>query len=537
MLSETYASWLLSVSACCGRDEKPRQGEFGRSMLPSVILTPPVANTPITVLRDQPAYVPPPSAEPLWSNESAYEKPLGRSTSGARPSSSWSRGTLGTPWFSRSSSSRRRPKISGPSNFRHLHSESFQFPEPQPVQKRFSFRPLELGFEAEDKSLSPLLPYFGDGEVDRESQVTPPPRAHTAASSKWDGSSATLGHDRSYSAMSFHIPRRAIGEGSISSENPITPPRIPAKSRARSHTSPTGNVDQIVERIASALIEKEKLQAEIESIIERQSIYISSRPSTAYGIPGMVSSSHVSRSDRAELTMTELEPMPSIPALPDAGPSFAERSSSDGRPHTAPTQGGVNSTPNAHEMPSRDLATAAFSSHPPFSRTQQDSSAITRNFRYDDRYLERPLAPPLPLVLRPPLRKKKSFSRVSNWLFPAGGDDGDVPHRRDMSVNSITNAPRPIRGGEGFYQSVAPPRHSAGSDSSSLRTWETTTSEEEEERQTVPTTTVSSPVVQSTPKQTPVIERTAKFTWGRASNGLGVTPVQGPRPQSVGVAF
>ncbi|KAK0627510.1 hypothetical protein B0T14DRAFT_535305 [Immersiella caudata] len=519
MLSETYATWLLSVTACCGRDEKPRQGEFGHLMLPSVILTLPVADKPIIVLRDQPAYVPPPSAGPLWSNESTYEKPLGRSISGARPSSSWSRGTVGTPWFSRSSSSRRRPKISGPSNFRHLHSESFQFPEPQPVQKRFSFRPLELGFEAEDKSLSPLLPYFDDGEVDRESQVTPPPRAHTAASSKWDGSSATLGHDRSYSAMSFHIPRRAVREASISSENPITPPRIPLKSRARAHTSPTENVDQIVERIASALIEKEKLQVEIESIIERQSIYISSRPSTAYGIP-------------------ELEPMPSVPALPDAGPSFAERLSSDGRPHTAPAQG-VNSTPDVNEMPARDLAMAAFNSHPPFSRPQQDSdSPITRNFRYDDRYLERPLAPPLPLVLRPPLRKKKSFSRVSNWLFPAGGDDNAAPHRRDMSVNSVTNAPRPIRGNEGFYQSVAPPRRSADSDSSSLRTWETTTSEEEEERQTVPTTTVSSPIVQSTPKQTPVIERTPKFTWGQASRGLGVkTPVQGPRPQSVGVAF
>lgn len=286
MLSETYASWLLSVSACCGRDEQPRPGEFGRSGYRAPLLTPSVVDKPIIVLRDQPAYVPPPSAEPLWSNESTYEKTIGRSTSGARPSSSWSRGTSGTPWFSRSSSSRHRPKISGPSNFRHLHSESFQFPEPQPVQKRFSFRPLELGFEAEDKSLSPLLPYFDDGDVDRDSLVTPPPRAHTAASSKWDGSSATLGHDRNYSSMSFHIPRRPVREGSISSENPITPPRIPTKSRARAYTSPAPNVDKIVERIASALIEKQKLEAEIESIIERQSIYINSRPSTAYGIPG-----------------------------------------------------------------------------------------------------------------------------------------------------------------------------------------------------------------------------------------------------------
>ncbi|KAK0645663.1 hypothetical protein B0T16DRAFT_457672 [Cercophora newfieldiana] len=518
MLSETYASWLQSISACCGRDEKPRRG---------------VADKPIVILRDQPAFVPPPSAEPLWSSENAYEKSLGgRSVSGARPSSSWSRGTVGTPWFSRSSSSRRRPKISGPSNFRHLHSESFQFPEqPQPTQKRFSFRPLELGFEGEDKSLSPLLPYFedgnGDGYVDRESQITPPPRAHTAASSKWDGSSATLGHDRSYSSMSFHIPRRhgPVREGSISSENPITPPRIPVKSRARAQTSPTGNVDQIVERIASALIEKERLQSEIESIIERQSIYINSRPSTAYGIP-------------------ELEPMPSIPALPDAGPSFAERLSSDGRPHTAPTQG-INSTNNTNthdDMPPRDLATAAFNSHPPFARTHQDfsSSPIQRNLRYyDDRYLERPLAPPLPLVLRPPLRKKKSFSRVSSWLFPDGVDSPPTRTRRDMSVNSVTNAPRPIRGNEGFYQpaTVGSGRGSVDSDVSSLRTWETTTTEEEEEeRQTVPTTTMSSPVVQSTPRETPV----AKFTWGYAqaqASGGGGVKVQGPRPQSVGVAF
>jgi len=238
--------------------------------------------------------------------------------------------------------------------------------------------------------------------------------------------------------------------------------------------------------------------------------------------------------------MVELEPMPSIPALPDAGPSFAERLSSDGRPHTAPAQGINGGTAiNTDDQPSRGLAAAAFNSHPPFARTRQESSPSPRNYRSDDRYLERPLAPPLPLVLRPPLRKKKSFSRVSNWLFPAGADGkDDFPHRRDMSVNSVTNAPRPIRGNEGFYQSVAPVRGSIDSDSSSLRTWETTTTEEEEERQTLPTTTMSSPIVQSTPKHTPVIERVAKFTWGQTNGGLGVkTTIQGPRPQSVGVAF
>ena len=69
--------------------------------------------------------------------------------------------------------------------------------------------------------------------------------------------------------------------------------------------------------------------------------------------------------------------------------------------------------------------------------------------------LERPLAPPLPLVLRPPLRKKKSFSgrRVSRWLFPApaGGEEVQV----QGVGGSVTNAPRPVRGGEGFYQSFS----------------------------------------------------------------------------------
>jgi len=244
--------------------------------------------------------------------------------------------------------------------------------------------------------------------------------------------------------------------------------------------------------------------------------------------------------------------MPSIPALPAAAPSFAERLSSDGRPHTAPSQAVKSSThnnSNANDLASQDraleLAAAAFNSHPPFATAQiGPSPAAPRSFRSDDRYTERPLAPPLPLVLRPPLRKKKSFSRVSNWLFPASGerqhdDSTDLPHRRDMSVDSITNAPRPIRGDEGFYQSIAPPRGSVDS-VSSLSTWQTTTTEEEEERQTVPTTTWSpgsSPVVQSTPKQTPVAERTAMFAGNGGLPAKSANAVQGPRPQSVGVAF
>lgn len=243
------------------------------------------------MLRDQPAREAPPSAEPLWTNETSYEKPWdGESSRGRRrPSSSWSRATSGTPWFSKSSSAtRRRPKISNPSNFRHLHSESFQFPPaepalPAPVEKRSSFHPLELSYQSREHTFSPLLDFFA---VD-DDPVTPPPQAHTSPT-RWDRQHPrpTLRHERSYSPMSFHIPRKHLRDDSFGSSPSPTPPSIPTKSRARAHTSPSPPpVDALVERIASAMIVKDRLDAEIESIIERQSLYISSRPSTAYG-PG-----------------------------------------------------------------------------------------------------------------------------------------------------------------------------------------------------------------------------------------------------------
>lgn len=78
--------------------------------------------------------------------------------------------------------------------------------------------------------------------------------------------------------------------------------------------------------------------------------------------------------------------------------------------------------------------------------------------------LERPLAPPLPPVLRPPLRKKKSFSgrRVSRWLFPGTEGEGQGV----VVGGSVTNAPRPVRGGEGFYQSVSSSESSESSEES-----------------------------------------------------------------------
>ena len=70
---------------------------------------------------------------------------------------------------------------------------------------------------------------------------------------------------------------------------PLIPPK--AKARARAYTSP--EVDVIKERVASAMIEVERLQKQIDDVIERQTLYTASRPSSpqsmARTMPGKLS--------------------------------------------------------------------------------------------------------------------------------------------------------------------------------------------------------------------------------------------------------
>lgn len=80
----------------------------------------------------------------------------------------------------------------------------------------------------------------------------------------------------------------------------------------------------------------------------------------------------------------------------------------------------------------------------PRTTTPLHSPASTTSYTS---YASLPPPPPLPLLLpRPPLRKKKSFSRVSTWL--SGG------HSRHLSLDSVTNAPVPVTARDGFYQCV-----------------------------------------------------------------------------------
>lgn len=438
------------------------------------------------VVQSPPSYQPRPVAAPQADlSRTAFKDDMPRKSAGSRGTSFSARRAF---W---SDAASRRPQISAPYEFRHLHSGSYHTSRENSSdlprqdghpQRRGSFRPLELSIYMSDGRTSPILPHFDVPRV-----MTPPPPAYFASRTEEDHA---LMRQRSYTSMSFHVPRRHAVDSSPSTTLDEAPPRIPPKSRNRMRAYTATDVDAIKERVASAMIEVERLQKQIDDVIERQSIYTNSRPSTPHSIartmPGEPDIEAGHRHRCLHVFRLELEPMPSIPALPPAAPSFAQRLNSElERPQTAPTKA---EPCVANRTDSR--ATASGGAVTPVS-PRRDT---------------RPLPPPLPLVLRPPLRKKKSFSRVSSWLFP-GSETG-----KDASHDSVTNIPKPIKGRQGFYQCVAAAglqgRRSYDS-LDSLSTWHS-----EEEKQTAPTTWSpgSTPIAkQDEPLPQPPLERSATF--------------------------
>ncbi|KAI1331469.1 hypothetical protein F5Y16DRAFT_268785 [Xylariaceae sp. FL0255] len=462
-------------------------------------------NNVFNVVHEEPTLMPPPDLNPSrWHipEEELKEELAPRKRRG----SGWSSFSARKRLLPSNTSLPRRPHISGPSNFRHLYSESFHFPKngssSHQLQARpISFRPLELNLHLSDTRLSPILPQFDYPSP----PVTPPPRAF-AISSPSDVS-PTMSHQRSYSSMSFHIPRRPVVPGSVfdSPRSDHSTPQRPQPARMRGYTTTSTIsgpiVEELVERVAASILERDRLQEQIEDIIERQSIYISSRPSTAYGQPGPSSLNHSSISLPQQYyltTATEMEPMPEIPALPPNAPSFSERVSSDRSPTTS-----TSATPLPQQQPPKPILTSK-------TRTAYQANS--------SRKIEgRAPPPPLPLRLRPPLRKKKSFSRVSSWIFSGGNVEH---HKRDISLDSLTNAPKPVTGSDGFY-TVAHGRGSSQERSSFDS--ESTVSDWTVEEQTLPTS-----LSPSTPR-----------AWtGTPTFGLREPVVRAvPQRTSVGVAF
>lgn len=174
---------------------------------------------------------------------------------------------------------RTLPVISHPTNFQHMGTGAVNF-----RNSVRSFRRLELSmYESDNNGVSPLLPYF----IGPNPDLALPEPARTR--DVYDDDDGSTLHQRSDSNLSFHIPRRPVGKEdalsiSTSSHSDESPPRIPprAKTRPRAHTYASPSVEAIVERIASAIIEKEILDAEIHSIKSRASMCLSRRPSTCY---------------------------------------------------------------------------------------------------------------------------------------------------------------------------------------------------------------------------------------------------------------
>ncbi|CZS92111.1 uncharacterized protein RAG0_02615 [Rhynchosporium agropyri] len=399
-----------------------------------MFLTPSAVDKPMRIEHHQPRLVPTPIPEPQEGPLTRGREWTTRTKSFASRASS--RGSFSVRRKLNAYNGPRRPRIGHPSNFQHLENAAARR---APGQE--SFRPLELSIYMPENQLSPMLPHFGNiddlsfpSRYSKELPFPPP----------------VLVHSRSDSAMSFCIPRKPVRScsgtpsewsaqfrgrpGSLGAqellaalERPL--PQAPAPARLRAKTEPPN-----YERVKSALHERYELEQrlrDIEEIIEeRKSIYFNSRPNSRLA------------SRPASIYSDSQEPMPAPRLLapfdptPQMDPSFAERVSSPlgQRPEMSPSK-------TVH-IPSRLVpfteASATFTSSSPSSTSPRPA---------------RPLPPPpLPLVLQathPPLRKKRSFSRVSNWLFPASGE-----HSRNISLDSVTNTPKPLTSREGFYQCV-----------------------------------------------------------------------------------
>ncbi|KAH8653934.1 hypothetical protein BGZ60DRAFT_435784 [Tricladium varicosporioides] len=433
-LDDAYRAWLGSAVNCCNSGWK--EGQAPRRDI----------ERPMRIEHHQPRLVPGLVLEPQERPTTRGREWVEKTRDYAARASSRGSFSVRRRLNAYNGPRRQRLQIGAPSDFRHV-----EYAGPR---RTGGFRPLELSIYTEQQ-LSPILPHFGPIEDPSKRESIPdlpyPPSVYA--------------HSRSDSQLSnFRIPRKPVRSSSgtssewtaqfqprpesLSAQELLAKleaelPSVPQPARLRSMTEPPA-----YERIKSALHEKFELERKLkdidEVIEERRSIYINSRPTSR-------------ATSRARSIYSESqEPMPSSPI---GLPTFAERiatsspSNTITRPQTAPASKPVN-------IPSR-LKTFTEASSPFITTT---TTIITAPPRVPSPPPKSPLRavgdpippPPLPLVFvpqttRPPLRKKKSFSRVSNWLLRK---EDQETHSRTISLDSVTNTPKPVTSREGFYQCV-----------------------------------------------------------------------------------
>ena len=297
--SSSYLTWFMPFMACfgsCFRGER-HSGKYpftARGLFHQRLIAKATEKHLSLVVDSQPSLhsttisAPKSIAEQgQWKAKAARKSSASGRTSNSARSWLWSEGLSS------------RPMISAPSGFRHLNSGAPQFPPemyetPAAGQLRPAFRtrddsarsrregqyfrPLELSIYAPSRRISPLLPHFEFPRI----ATPPPPPAYCAEGTNHED--RQLVHQHSFSSMSFHVPRRRPVMAATPCNGDESPPIIPPKSRNRPRAYTAPEVDAIKERVASALIEVEKLQKQIDDVIERQSVYVNSRPSTSHSI-------------------------------------------------------------------------------------------------------------------------------------------------------------------------------------------------------------------------------------------------------------
>lgn len=235
----------------------------------------------------QPRLIPPPLFQPQLQEEHSIRGREWVAGSKSFASRASSRGSFSVRRKLNAYNGVRRPHIGSPSDFRHLDND----PPRRAAPGAERFRPLELSIYMPENQLSPILPHFGNIDdmsiPSRYSKELPFPPA-------------VLTHSRSESSMSFRIPRKPVRSGSgtssewtahfqprpgsLSAQELMAAlekelPKAPQPARLRAKTEPPS-----YERVKCALDERDELEKRLkdieETIEERKSIYLSSRPTS-----------------------------------------------------------------------------------------------------------------------------------------------------------------------------------------------------------------------------------------------------------------
>ncbi|KAG6247002.1 hypothetical protein E4U24_003398 [Claviceps purpurea] len=303
---------------------------------------------------------------------------------------------------SRSDGTSRRPLISAPSDFRHVRSSSHESDMKTSgfgvqsvsrpvgripvvsVTQRNHVRPLEYDAHWPYQRISPTVPRF---ELHRIATSTPPP-AYCAERLE---QAHVWSQQRGYSSKPGQPGRITSAYDDVS--------RIPAKSKYRVRAGAALEVDVIRKCLATDVVKAEKLQGQIEDAIEQEGFYDSSCLSTSHSVA------------------------PTVPApLPPAAPSFAARKDVDvkrAQTLTLKVSGPAGCQRFSHEDRKSSKA------------RQCDAGS---------------LSPRLTLVIRPPVRKRDSFSAMSTRMFP-----GQALVKK-VNVDLTTSKPKSVKGGGGIHQ-------------------------------------------------------------------------------------